>query len=150
MCTTQQGGMDNQFRLWLLVLEGKMKYIKTKPEIWKPITGFEMYEISNFGNVRSFINNRYGVCEVSHPIKLTKSKKGYLYVCLGKNKFGNSILRTVHRLVAEEFIKNTEDKPQVNHKNGVKHDNDVDNLEWVTNQENRDHAIANNYWKETK
>lgn len=61
--------------------------------------------------------------------------KGYAYIEIGKKKF------KIHRLVAKYFIQNPEDKPQVNHKDGNKLNNNVSNLEWVTNKENYEHAM---------
>lgn len=66
------------------------------------------------------------------------SQKGYKRVNI-KNK-----VFFVHRLIALTFIENTEKKPFINHKNGIKTDNRVENLEWCTNKENRNHAVANN------
>ena len=106
-------------------------------EIWKDVKGYEgLYQISNLGRVRSFIK-----CK-AHPnvpriMKLHPNRKGYLK-CHLFNK-----LVSVHRLVAEAFISNFENKPQVNHKDGNKQNNCVDNLEWATNSENQIHANAN-------
>ncbi len=69
----------------------------------------------------------------------TFSCGGYLYVTLSKDNEAKT--STVHRLVAKTFIPNPKNKPQINHKNGIKSDNRVQNLEWVTNQENQIHAF---------
>lgn len=114
-------------------------------EVWHPCTGFEAhYEVSNFGNVRSIermVQNRLHNGLRRSPSKLLKqgkSKSGYLIVsfCVDGVKSNH----TVHRLVARAFIENELNKPQVNHKDGNKHNNNIDNLEWVTVSENGLHA----------
>lgn len=100
-------------------------------EIWKFCKGYEgLYRISNFGNVFSVRNNRL--------LTGCKDNAGYVLVCLSKNN--KTVHRRVHRLVAQAFIKNPNDWPEVNHKDGDKANNCVNNLEWCTRKYNSKHA----------
>jgi len=104
-------------------------------EIFKAIKGYEgIYEISNYGNVKSFQGNKQRI------LKPQKWSKGYLWVCLSKNDSESK--QSVSRLVASAFILNPENKPQVNHINGNKSDNILSNLEWCSQSENMKHAIS--------
>ena len=119
-----------------------MKNIHILPnlEVWKDIKYYEgIYQVSNFGNVKSLGNS---FSRKERFLKLSPQSKGYLTVVLQKNATRKMVL--THRLVAEHFIYNTESKRQVNHINGDKTDNIVENLEWVSHRENLDHAIKNN------
>ena len=104
-------------------------------EIWKDIRGYEgLYQVSNFGNVKSlmFINN---IVKIKRDKILYKStRSGYYTVNLCKN--GKRLSKQVHRLVAEAFIPNPNNKKIVNHKDFDRKNNYVDNLEWLTQQEN--------------
>lgn len=106
-------------------------------EMWKAIEGTNgRYEISNTGKVRS--NNYLG-----HGT--TKELKPWAnggYKRVNMTIAGKKTNRLVHRLVAEAFIPNPENKPEVNHQDGNKHNNRADNLEWSTRKENLDHADA--------
>lgn len=108
-------------------------------EEWRDIPGYEgKYQVSNMGNVRALY---YKKAQKLNPRILIPrvGKCGYLYVVLSKE--GKVKTFKNHRLVAQAFIPNNENKPQVNHKDGDKNNNCVYNLEWVTALENNLHAI---------
>ena len=104
-------------------------------EIWKDIPNFEgLYQASNLGNIRS--TYRY-----KKILKQCKSKNGYLKVMLCAHSERKLI--SVHRLIAMTFLKDYDIKLQVNHKNGIKVDNRIKNLEMVTPSENIKHSFKN-------
>lgn len=107
-------------------------------EKWKFIEGYEdRYLISDKGRIKSLVNNNGKRRELIRIPR--KGKNGYLYLNLWKD--GKCKSKKIHRLVAEHFIKNPNNKPQVNHIDGNKLNNKVSNLEWCTAQENTMHAI---------
>jgi hypothetical protein len=125
-------------------------------ELWKDIIGFEgIYQVSNLGNVKRLNREISMIMKGSNCTKKITEKiltpdinwSGYARIALNRNKF------SVHRLVASAFVVNPENKKYVNHKNGIKNDNRLENLEWVTNSENLIHAYKtglkhkDNIWK---
>lgn len=120
-------------------------------ELYRPIKGYEgLYEVSNHGNVRSLsrmTKGRWGSMKTSpgRQLKLNKHQLGYLRVDLSKD--GKSKHNLAHRLVAEAFIPNPDNKKAVNHIDGDKENNRVENLEWCTYKENTQHALANGLLK---
>lgn len=111
-----------------------------KHEEWKDIEGFEgLYKISSFGRVKSL--KRKGVAN-ERILRARIDKKGYIHYALKKNDMQYE--RKAHRLVATAFLKNEENKPQVNHLDGNKINNYYKNLEWVTNSENQIHSYIVN------
>lgn len=109
-------------------------------EEWKDIQGYEgLYQVSNEGNVKSLGGKRY---------KVTRILDGYVqstgYRVFNLWKDGKPKLLTVHRLVAEAFIPNPENKPCIDHINTIRTDNRVENLRWVTHRENNSNPITRN------
>lgn len=112
-------------------------------EIWKDIPNYEgIYQVSNLGNFKSYDRIVFfGKIKTLRPgkkLKFRKNKHGYLYTVFSVNKVRKTI--KVHRIVAQVFLENNDNKLCVNHINGIKDDNRVENLEWVTHSENIIHA----------
>ena len=108
-----------------------MNLFNNTKEHFKPIKGYEgLYEVSNLGNIKGLKRNII--------LKPFCDPSGYNGVVLCKD--GKVTFKYIHRLIAMDFIPNLENKPQVNHINGVKNDNRIENLEWCTHKENAIHA----------
>jgi len=110
------------------------KRIKMENEIWKKVDGFDFYEVSNHGRIKSFYNKR----EIIR--KQQKRKDGYLHLNIVVSGNRKKILS--HRFIAFAFLENPLNKKEVNHINGIKTDNRVENLEWSTRSENEKHAFS--------
>ena len=118
--------------------------VNMQKEIWKPVVGFEgLYEVSNLGRVKgvsrkSKRGNHW--ISVKETILKTGTSMGYPFVNLRRSGRVKSV--KVHRLVAEAFIPNPENKKEIDHKNTTKTDNRVSNLHWVTRSENCRNPIS--------
>jgi len=110
-------------------------------ERWKDIEGYDgLYQISDYGRIKSF-NGGWGKRKTGKLLSLSKSNNGYYSVGLHLSGIGKTI--HISRLVAKYFISNPENKPEVNHIDGIKINNHYTNLEWC----NRSHNIKHSYDK---
>ena len=105
--------------------------------IWKDVRNYEgLYQVSNTGLVKRIPSVK---CKKERILSQGTQKTGYNYVNLSKN--GETHTKRVHRLVAEAFIPNIDNLPEVNHKNEIKNDNRIDNLEWCTREYNLNYGV---------
>ena len=108
-------------------------------EEWKDVVGFEgAYQVSNYGNLRSIDRISKGKRYSGKLLSKSQERSGYIVDILSFDGIRKTVRR--HRLVAEAFIPNPDGKPEINHLDGNKINNHVDNLEWATHRENTDHA----------
>ena len=121
-------------------------------EIWKDVEGYEgMYQVSSYGRVKSLareVTDMFGTKMLEEKIVERSDNCQYYMIALSKNNVKEHT--SIHRLVAKTFIPNPENKPCVNHIDGNKHNNRVENLEWVTYSENSQHAIRTGLLKPQK
>lgn len=118
-----------------------MKDLKFICEEWRDVPNFEGYQVSSLGRVRGIDRLKQGRSGLrltrGQEMKQMLNKKGYPEVRLRKN---GTHTRLVHKLVSSAFLVKSEGQTQINHISGIKTDNSVINLEWVTNSENQKHA----------
>jgi len=120
-------------------------------EIWKDIKGYEgLYQVSNLGRVKSlqrYVTHNFGGKKIVREriLKQIINGSGYYLVCL--HILGKQKNHHIHRLLSDHFIPNPDNKPQVNHIDGNKLNNNIKNLEWATSSENTQHAIDNGLLK---
>lgn len=108
-------------------------------EIWKDIKGYEgLYQVSNYGRVKSLNYNHTGKEGILSP---STDKDGYMHLILYKN--GERETKKVHRLVAEAFMLNIDNLPDINHKDENPSNNHIDNLEWCTKEYNNNYGTHN-------
>lgn len=135
----------NNNMLYCGKVKPQIKYITMSKEVWVRVKGFEdSYEVSNKGRCRSLdrrVVSSVGTRFSKGQILITDVLRDYHYVRLSRNQ--NKTKYSMHQLVALHFIPNPKNKPQVNHKDGDKSNNCVQNLEWVTDLENKIHAFEN-------
>jgi len=121
--------------------------MENQKEVWKSISEYEnLYSVSNLGRVKSHkrkVRNRHGFRFCREKI-LSNTNNGVGYLICGLSKKGKRKNFLIHRLVCYSFLDSDLNKTIVNHKNGIKTDNRVENLEWCTQMENIKHSIDNN------
>jgi len=119
----------------------QLKKKEPMTETWKNVPGYGgVYQASSLGTLRTHNWKNKGVTRIMLP---AQDANGYLRTVLVNPLTGKYKTIKVHRIVALTWIGNPENKPEINHKNGIKNDNCIENLEWCTHRENFDHSVVN-------
>lgn len=114
-------------------------------EQWKIIEDYPNYMVSNMGRIKSLNYKRTGEEKI---LKLNKQRFGYYMVSLRKN--GNTSKKLIHRLVAQAFLPNPDNKPEIDHINTIVTDNRAENLRWVTSKENSNNPITRKHYSDVR
>lgn len=129
-----------------------LSFVMYTNELWLPVKGYEgLYEISNMGRVKALERVYYSSAsrkarKVAPERIMLFRDNGHGYKTVGLCKDGKIKVKYIHRLVAEAFIPNPDNLPEVNHKHGDKSDNRASELEWCTSDKNRKHAMDTGLW----
>lgn len=130
-----------------------MDFLVMENEIWKDVIGYEgKYQVSSLGRIKGIDRYRTAKNDSRSFLRgrvLKSSLSMHGYECIGLTNIKTKTL-TVHRIVAKAFLPNIDNCPQINHINGIKTDNRVENLEWCSRQYNITHSIVNNLRKSRK
>lgn len=115
-------------------------------EEWKDIIGYEgLYQVSSHGNVRSFdrvMKGKNNTSRLRKGVVFSTKVSGNSYVCVSLTKNNKTSSHNVHKLVATHFIPNEDNLPEINHKDEIKYNNHVDNLEWCTRKYNANYGTS--------
>lgn len=117
-------------------------WMASQVEFWMPVQGFPAYDVSNLGRVRSYWIKRHRKGVIGDTPKIMRPQISVKHAGIALSKNGEVTRQYVHRLVANAFIPNPLNLPEVNHITGYPADNRQDGLEWTTHKQNHEHAAA--------
>ena len=136
-----QSVIYQRLKEWKVTRPSNMGFGSDRDLIWRNISGYEgLYQVSNTGIIRSSTRvTHLGQIVTGREMSVVSDDDGYIVGTLSLN--GHVRMYKVHRLVAQAFIPNPNNLPEINHRNGIKSDNTISNLEWCSDLDNQLHAI---------
>lgn len=146
VATLRKGQTDSLSLLSFVGITYNVGSMNKEQEIWKPVVGFEgYYEVSNLGRVRSLdrtVIRSNGIVQTLRGKVKDVKNNAYGYPCVTLCKDGISRQTTLHRIIAEAFIPNPDNKPEIDHINTIREDFRLENLRWVSHKENMHNPIS--------